>query len=351
MKDIHSEIKENKFELNKAASIDYREEVFENKNQKRVVIYLMSNGCEWALKNGHGCTVCGHLAKQTRTDEVLTAQQHIEQFNESFEKIDFAEYPLLNLYNNGSFFNENEICREARRTILKRISEEKNLKMVVLETRPEFVNQDVIDEIKELIPNKVVEIAIGLELKDDYLRTICLNKGFSRNVFENAAKLITKECNLRTYVMLKPVFLNECEAIENAVETINYAFDIGASTVSLEACTIQKYTLADYLSKHGEYKTPWLWSIVEVVKRTAHRGKVLIGMFQFYPSPSMVPYNCPKCSDRVLNAIRKYNKTLDISVFDGLDCTCKSEWELEVAQKSEKFDTRVQNILDRVIEG
>lgn len=100
---IHSEIDENKFNLIKPAMVDFREEVFQGKNQKRVVIYLMSNGCEWALKNGNGCTVCGHLAKQTREKSMLTSKQHIEQFLNALESIDFKKYPLLNLYNNGLF--------------------------------------------------------------------------------------------------------------------------------------------------------------------------------------------------------------------------------------------------------
>lgn len=243
--------------------------------------------------------------------------------------------------------NDNEINKEARREILKKISEEENIKMVVLETRPEFVSEEIINEIKEIIPNKTIEIAIGLELKDDYLRTICLNKGFSSNVFEKAAKIITKKCNLRSYVMLKPLFLTEAEAIENAIETINYAFDLGASTVSLEACTIQKYTLADYLSNIGEYKTSWLWSIIEVIKRTAHRGKVIIGLFQFYPSPNKVPYNCDECSEKVLEAIKEYNRTLDVSVFDNLDCNCKEEWKKEVNKDYDSIDNRIQSTIDK----
>ena len=46
----------------------------------------------------------------------------------------------------------------------------------------------------------------------------------------------------------------------------------GATVVSLEPASIQ-------------------------VRRTARKGKLLTGMFQFHPSPVRVPYNCPRCSD------------------------------------------------------
>ena len=57
----HAQIPEEKYKTNKVAATDFREEIFEGINYKRAVVYLMSNGCEWALKNGNGCTMCGHF--------------------------------------------------------------------------------------------------------------------------------------------------------------------------------------------------------------------------------------------------------------------------------------------------
>jgi hypothetical protein len=126
--------------------------------------------------------------------------------------------------------------------MLKKISSNPYIKMLVLETRPEFVTEEKIKEISNLIPDKHVGISIGLEIKDDFYRTICINKGFTLNQFEHAANIIKKYLNLRSYVLLKPPFLTEKESIYQAIETINYAFDIGCTTVSLESCTVQDYT-------------------------------------------------------------------------------------------------------------
>jgi radical SAM enzyme (TIGR01210 family) len=108
--------------------------------------------------------------------------------------------------------------------------------MLVLETRPEFVTEEKVREIKRLIPDKHIELGVGLEIKDDFYRRICINKGFSLQRYNSAANIITKYLNLRTYVLLKPLFLTEKEAIEQAIETIEYAFASGTTTVSLEAC-------------------------------------------------------------------------------------------------------------------
>lgn len=327
-----------------AAEVGEREEIFEGVNYKRAVVYLMSNGCEWAIKSAHGCLMCGHLAKQTRMDKTISSDNYLKQFEEEFELIDFEKYPILNLYNNGSFINDNEIPAKARRGMLKKINDNPYIKMLVIESRPEYITEDKVKEIKELIPNKHIEIGVGLEIKDDFYRGICVNKGFSLHRFDAAAELITKYLNLRTYVLLKPLFLNERESIDNAIETIEHSFAVGASTVSLEASTIQDYTLMSYFYKHGLYTTPWLWSILEIVKRVKSPGKLLVGLFKFFPSPSAVPNNCELCNEKVMNTIIQYNQTLDRRTFNGLTCKCKKEWEKVLDERPQPFEERLKPI-------
>jgi len=180
MNDIHSKIPIEDYNTKEVAfPTDIREEIFDGINYKRAVMYLMSNGCEWALKGAHGCAMCGHLAKQARGYKEISVDDYLHQFEGEFERIDFKKYPLLNLFNNGSFLNDNELPAKASSEMLKKINANPDIKMLVLETRPEFVTEEKVKEIKRLIPDKYVEIAIGLEVKDDIYRTICVNKGFS----------------------------------------------------------------------------------------------------------------------------------------------------------------------------
>lgn len=346
---VHSRIPEEQFNTGKVpVPTDIRQENFQGRNHKRAVMYLMSNGCEWAKSSGHGCTMCGHLAKQTRTFEPITAEEYYSQFVSEFSRIDFKQFPLLNLYNNGSILNDNEMPPEARRNILTMVNRQPDIKMLVLETRPEYVTEEKLNEIKQILPDKHVEISIGLEMKDDFLRTICINKGFSLKQFDRAAELIVRHLNLRTYVLLKPAFLSEGEAVWEAIATIKHAFSVGAATVSLEACTIQDYTLVRFLADRELYKTPWLWSIREVVRSTAHLGKLVIGMFHFFPSPVEVPYNCPQCSHDVMDAFTQYNRLLDPAVLDSLNCSCKRDWEAEINEKLPPLEERLEELIGRL---
>lgn len=343
---IHARIPAKKINTTEAACIALdREEIFQGINYKKAVIFLMSTGCEWALSDAHGCTMCGHLAKQTRKNKHISAHDHIAQFEREFKRIDYKEYPLLNLFNNGSFLNENEIAARARSEILTMINHNPDIKMVVLESRPEYVTEDKVKEIKKLLSNKHVEIAIGLELKDDIYRSVCFNKGFSLKNYNEAAGIIVKHLHLRTYVFLKPPFLTERESIEQAIETVHHAFAAGSTTVSLEAGTIQGFTLAEHLYHEGLYTPPWLWSIKEVVMQCREYNGLIIGLFKFYPSPTAVPYNCPNCSEAVIEAIRTYNKTLKVDVFNGLDCTCKEKWKEVINKTPLPFGNRLEMAL------
>jgi radical SAM enzyme (TIGR01210 family) len=346
---IHAKIPARNYNTAEVASVALdREEIFQGINYKKVVIFLMSNGCEWALSDAHGCTMCGHLAKQTRKNKLISANDHISQFEREFKRIDFKKYPLLNIFNNGSFLNENEIAPHARWEILKIINHNPDIKMLVVESRPEYVNESSVKEIKKLLSNKYVEIAMGLELKDDIYRSICFNKGFSLQDYNDAASIIAKHLHLRTYVFLKPPFLTERESIEQAIKTVDHAFSVGSSTVSLEAGTIQNFTLAKHLYKQGLYTPPWLWSIGEVVKKCREYNNLIVGLFKFYPSPTAVPYNCPDCSDAVIGAIRSYNKTLKADVFNGLHCRCKAKWQEVLNETPLAFEVRLEMALTKL---
>lgn len=315
-------------DVRRPAHFEIREEYFQGKYVKRAVIFLLSNGCEWALKSAYGCSMCGHIAKQTRSKEPISADDFIVQFKTAFSTIDFRDIPILNIFNNGSFLNENELPSEARRTILRLISWKKDIKRLLIESRPEFITESIIREIKSLLPNTELEIAIGLETSDDFRRIISINKGFSLSQFAQAADIIKKnKIRLRSYILLKPPFYSEKEGIDDAVESINTAFSLGVDVISLEAMTVQKYTLIEYLFNKNLYKMPWLWSINEVIKKTSHLGRVYVGLFKFYPSPDSVPNNCSLCNDVTMNAIVEYNRTLRTEVLDGLHCQCKDDWE------------------------
>ncbi|GAH85360.1 unnamed protein product, partial [marine sediment metagenome] len=210
----------------------------------------------------------------------------------------------------GSFLNEREVDPKARREILKIIATEKNIKVVILETRPEFITQEAVSEIERILSDKVVEIGVGLETKNDDIKEYCLNKGFDTEQYLKKTKLIVdSKLHLLSYVLIKPPFLTEREAIQEAIETAKFAFQHGADVVSFEPVSIQDFTLVHYLYQGKVFRPPWLWSTIEAAKATVSFGFVRIGGFEFMPIPKIFTHNCANCNAEVISAIDRFNST------------------------------------------
>ena len=75
--------------------------------------------------------------------------------------------------------------------------------------------------------------------------------------------------------------------------------------------------------RRGEFRPPWLWSIIEVIKGTCNLGDVRLGGFEDEPPPIAIPSNCSKCSEKIEEMMQKYREINDIKLFDNLDCECK----------------------------
>jgi hypothetical protein len=318
-----------------AMSVDLRQEHHEGRDQPRAVLYLPSQGCSWARGPAGGCTVCGHLSRQLRDLLPLDVGEYVAAFDALLARFDLDAVGLLDVYNNGSFFDDRELPAPARRAILARIAAEPRIRRVVVESRPEHATGDCLREFSSWLAPRHLEVAVGLDVASDRLREQSLNKCFRWADYEAAAERIRSACHLRTYALLKPPFVAEAEAVEEAVRTIRAAFAVGSTTVSLEACTAQPDTLPDLLFEAGVWAPPSLWSIVEVVLRTAGLGKLVVGMFQFHPSPRAVPHACERCTPGVLAALDRYNRTLEPKPLAALDCDCRAIHQRAAATEPE----------------
>lgn len=54
-----------------------------------------------------------------------------------------------------------------------------NVHEIVVESRAEYVKEEYIDEITDIIGDTLFEISMGLETSNDYTRLKKINKGFN----------------------------------------------------------------------------------------------------------------------------------------------------------------------------
>ncbi len=330
---------------------EVKEGILDGESIERVIVILRNSGCAWATKDEGGCLMCGHYCGTTRGKK-LTPENYIKQIDYEMGLYDFNKYPMLCIYNSGSFLNEEEIPIEARQYIFKKIASIKGIHRLIIESRPEYITDAILDEIDTFLPNKTVEIGVGLETSSEEIRDLCLNKGIETKEYVSVAKRMKNyHSKLLGYVLLKPPFLTEAESIEDSISTIKYAFNIGFDVISLEPVSVQNFTLIDYLFESGYYRSPWIWSVIEVIKQTYKLGLVRIGGFEFFPVPSIFAHNCEKCNLKFIKAIKEFNRSYEPKVFEGINCECKKEWEFDLQEKIDEYPLRILKILDSINEN
>jgi radical SAM enzyme (TIGR01210 family) len=226
---------------------------------------------------------------------------------------------IIKIYNSGSFFDENEIARSLQDKILKILFEK--AEKVVVETRPEFVDEERLNGISNL------EIAIGLESANDFVLNNSINKGFLLKDYKRAAEILNKlGIPLRTYLLIKPPFLFERDAITDAVMSAKTAAR-HSQIISFNPVNIQKFTLVEKLYLNREYRPPWLWSVVEVLKQSSKLSHVRLISAPTAGGTKKGAHNCGKCDSDILKNIEEFSHTQDRAFLDELQCDCMKDWQ------------------------
>lgn len=279
------------------------------------VLILRTRGCYWALQSG--CTMCGYI-NDARRRPVKDGDMR-NQLEMALKR--YGGERVVKIFTSGSFLDPNEISPGLQKEIIRSFSAADRL---IVESLPEFVIPGILGPLKQ----DNLEIAIGLESASDEVLEKCVNKSFRVKDYVRAAEFLRKEgVPLKTYLLLKPPFMTEKEAIEDAVKSIIFASKY-SSEISLNPINIQSHTLVDYLWRRREYRAPWLWSVVEVLKRAKPRiGDVRLVSWPTAGGTRRGAHNCGKCDKKVIRAIEGFSLHQDLSIFEGLTCDCMEEWK------------------------
>ncbi|WP_456478743.1 archaeosine biosynthesis radical SAM protein RaSEA [Geoglobus ahangari] len=275
-----------------------------------LTIILPTRGCAW-----DSCHMCSYTLDSRRD-----ASQE-EVYGSFLKALERGRGEVLKIFTSGSFFDDREVSGETRRRIYEKALEEGFRKLVV-ESRPEFVREEIVEEIEEA--GIEVEVGIGLETSSDEYRSLLINKGFTFQDFVRASEMLRRVARVKAYLLMKPPLLTEREAIEDVLRSIR---DVKghADIVSLNLMTVHRKTLVERLWQRGAYRPPWLWSAVEVLKN----ADMEIVCDPVAGGKSRGPHNCFKCDERVAEEIRRFSLTQDKGVFET-ECECRERWELSL---------------------
>ena len=303
------------------------------------------NLCDWYLRSG-GCSMCGFNCPGSSKQSYAWIAKYFGPralhlvYWLGYFGIKGQKPQNLTVYNGGSFLNSGqetpgskpEIPLSLQNAVCRHVGRHPTIQKLFVESRPEFVTPDRVALMSDLLAGKTLEVGIGLESSSDIVRNKVLRKGIGLSTFLGAIDVLKRHAaKSLAYVFLKPTGLSESEAVKDAINTIRFCFGLGIDEVSLSCAFVQNGTDMCRQYQAGQYKPPWLWSIVEVIKQTAHLGPVRIGTFEDDPPPIDVPHNCKDCTEKMNQAIGKYRSNFDISLFGQLFCPCRETWLKEIS--------------------
>jgi len=181
-------------------------------------IFLTNRECPWR------CVMCD-LWRNTLTNSVRPGAIP-EQMDFALSQLSHAR--VLKLYNSGSFFDTRAIPAEDYAAIAMRAD---NFERLIVENHPALVNDHCL-RFRDRLKCRL-EIAMGLEtVHPDILPK--LNKRMTLDQFSTAATFLhAHDIDLRVFVLVQPPFMQPDEAVVWAQRSVDFAFDCGATAVTL----------------------------------------------------------------------------------------------------------------------
>jgi hypothetical protein len=295
-------------DLKRPVTVWRGKDLLDGRQVESLTMILRTVGCRW-----NRCTMCGYAGEGAPA----SANDLIAQFEWALGR-SAPEVSVVKIYTSGSFLDPDEMPVLARDEILKRL-EALGLAKLVIETRPEFVTSQTIEACLSHIPT---EFAIGLETASDLIRDCVIRKGFSFQDFVSASEAVRQQGgSIKAYLLLKPPLLTEGQAMKDAIASAKIAREY-ADVLSLNLCNVQRNTVVERMWEKGEFRPPWLWSALEVIKSVP--GPIVCDPVG--AGTRRGPHNCGQCDDAVANAIRVHALSQDVGPLKDLDCSCKSTW-------------------------
>ena len=233
------------------------------------------------------CHFCQLPAKSSPT--LIPGSEIVAQFSYVMKELkhSLSVMDRLTFSNEGSVLDPATFPTEAMLDIAEGINELRRVHTLVLETRLEFVDTDVLAQIREAAPRLTLNILTGFETHDPYIRDKVLFKREPLEVFESGLDRVAEAgAQLTTYVLFKPRWdMTDEEAVAEAESSIDYlvaqtkarGLDLSVRLNPMYAADGSRWTKKAHTSP--DYKPPRLTDVMRVAEKKRQEGvKIYIGM-------------------------------------------------------------------------
>jgi archaeosine synthase beta-subunit len=254
-------------------------------------LFLTNRECPWR------CLMCD-LWKNTLS-ETAPSGAIPSQIDYALQRLPAVQH--IKLYNSGSFFDSHAIPLDDYSIIGKQVA---IFDTVIVESHPALIAENCF-RFNDLLVGKL-EVAMGLETAHPPTLQL-LNKGLTLDQFAAAAeKLRRHSIDLRVFILVKPPFMDEGEALHWAKRSIDLAFDCGATAVSLIP-TRGGNGAMDELAVHRDFNPSRLKTLEAALEYglSLDRGRVFADLWNV----ARTTCPCGACGSRRISRLQTMNRT------------------------------------------
>jgi radical SAM enzyme (TIGR01210 family) len=290
-------------------------------------IVFYSQACRWSrclgcnLPSKMSCKHVSYKALIAQIDYVFHDREVTGQ-RENIRKVIVS--------NNGSILDEETFSSTALMYLLAQLNLNlPNLALLSIETRAEYVDMAELEFISRALAEgdtfTQLEIAIGFEAFDDYIRNRIFNKGLSLETFEDLlGKMASYGYRLKCYFMQKPVpGMTDAEAITDIQNAIDYLSQMAAHysigiNMHLNPTYVATGTILEEAFRKGEYVPPLLWDVSRAIRHA--KGKplsIFIGLFDEGLAVEGGSF-LREGEEELVKELERFNRTQDYDILDRI---------------------------------
>lgn len=226
--------------------------------RKRRRVVLTAHGCSVAT-----CTMCP-LPDEAVDDAIPVTLDH--WMNQIRGALAGAEdVHTLTLFHNGNTLADREVSQQWRRAIYAYVREA-GIKELVVESLPQYLTADRLEEAREALGPTKLTVAIGLQSSSPLVRELCIASTCVEDTFRDAVERLHAQGDAaQAFLMFHPPFLTIEESTHDLRESVRYCAALGL-VPTICPMRIAPHTVVADLAARGLYEAPDLWHLYDALQ-------------------------------------------------------------------------------------
>lgn len=285
---------------------------------RRLRVLLRSNGCSVPT-----CTMCSLPNEGLDRQTVIVSPEDYEA-QLRWAMTTHPGCAMVCLYNDGSFFADREFDPSTRLRLVHLVRDA-GVRVLMVESLPGFATHARVAEVRRALRSTRLVVGIGLQSSDKFIRESCVRSPVREGEFLECLDMMRSiGVDVKAYLILKPPFLTEDEAIEDCDRSLRWLAPLAVKDITLCPTRVAPGTVLEDLSRLGMYFPVTLSSVVACLRFAPARieARLRVSLFNVASSDydAIVPHACDDCRAPFSAVLEAFNRTG--SVHELLDSRC-----------------------------